>query len=204
MRSGIGLYPVQHPSRAALGPPRQYPEHDIRALRECPAPFVGLSGEASGAQLKFDSRIYRKLDPEARFVAAGRFQLGSVTGPALSETAPDFLFYSGGGGTVRGQPYQSLNVDLGGGNTIGGRSFVGFSGEIRAKITSAISIVGFADAGYIGSESFYDGSGEWHSGAGLGLRYDTSVGPIRLDVAAPVSGSTGDGIQVYIGIGQAF
>lgn len=167
-------------------------------------PFVGLSGEASGAQLKFDSRIYRKLDPEARFVAAGRFQLGSVAGPALSETAPDFLFYSGGGGTVRGQPYQSLNVDLGGGNTIGGRSFVGFSGEIRAKITSAISIVGFADAGYIGSESFYDGSGEWHSGAGLGLRYDTSVGPIRLDVAAPVSGSTGDGIQVYIGIGQAF
>ena len=167
-------------------------------------PFAGLGGEEAGAQLKFDSRIYRKLDPEARLVAAGRFQLGSVAGPALSETAPDFLFYSGGGGTVRGQPYQSLNVDLGGGNTIGGRSFVGFSGEIRAKITSAISIVGFADAGYIGSESFYDGSGEWHSGAGLGLRYDTSVGPIRLDVAAPVSGSTGDGIQVYIGIGQAF
>ena len=41
-------------------------------------------------------------------------------------------------------------------------------------------------------------------GAGLGLRYDTGLGPIRLDVAAPVRGSTGDGVQIYIGLGQAF
>jgi len=167
-------------------------------------PFIGLNGEAPGAQLKLDSRLYRKLDQNARFVAAGRFQLGSIMGPALSETAPDYLFYSGGGGTVRGQPYQSLSIDLGGGNAAGGRSFLGFSAELRAKVTNSISIVGFADAGYIGAESLYDGSGSWHSGAGLGLRYDTVVGPLRLDVAGPLSGATGDGLQVYIGIGQAF
>nr|WP_319826007.1 autotransporter assembly complex family protein [Thalassovita sp.] len=165
-------------------------------------PFLGLSGEAGGAQLKLDSRIYRPLGD--RFVAAGRFQLGSVVGPSLSETAPDYLFYSGGGGTVRGQPYQSLNVDLGGGDTIGGRSFLGVSGELRARVTGAISVVGFADAGYIGSESLFDGSGNWHSGAGIGLRYDTAVGPIRLDIAGPLSGDTGSGVQIYIGIGQAF
>ena len=135
---------------------------------------------------------------------AGRAQLGALVGPDILDTPPDFLFYSGGGGTVRGQPFQSLFVDLGGGRGIGGRSFVGVSGELRAKVTDRISLVGFADAGYIGEESFYDGSGAWHSGAGVGLRYDTTVGPIRLDVAGPVSGSTGDGVQVYIGIGQAF
>lgn len=167
-------------------------------------PYLGLDGEASGAQLKLDSRLYRKLDQDGRFVAAGRLQLGSVMGSGLAETAPDFLFYSGGGGTVRGQPYQSLDVDLGGGNSIGGRSFVGLSAELRAKVTGSISVVGFADAGYIGAESFYDGSGRWHSGAGVGLRYDTVVGPIRLDVAAPMTGSTGESVQVYIGIGQAF
>lgn len=167
-------------------------------------PFVGLSSEAAGAQLQLDSRIYRKLDTDARYVMAGRFQLGSVMGASLSKTAPDFLFYSGGGGTVRGQPYQSLNVDQGGGTASGGRSFLGLSAELRAKMTDSISVVGFADAGYIGKESLYDGSGRWHSGAGLGLRYDTSVGPIRLDVAGPLTGSTGNGIQVYIGIGQAF
>ena len=130
-------------------------------------------------------------------------QFGSVSGSSLSGTAPNFLFQSGGGGTVRGQPYQSLGVDNGG-TTSGGRSFLGLSGELRGKVRGNISLVGFADAGYIGAESFYDGTGEWHAGAGLGLRYDTAVGPIRLDVATPVSGSTGDGVQVYIGIGQAF
>ena len=165
-------------------------------------PFMGLDGEASGLQSTLDARLYRGLGD--RLVAAGRLQLGSVMGSALSETAPDFLFYSGGGGTVRGHPYQSLNVDLGGGDAIGGRSFLGLSAELRTKVTPLISVVGFADAGYVGTESLYDGSGAWHSGAGLGLRYDTTVGPIRLDIAAPISGSTGDGVQFYIGIGQAF
>ncbi|MEL6801938.1 MAG: BamA/TamA family outer membrane protein, partial [Pseudomonadota bacterium] len=47
--------------------------------------------------------------------------------------------------------------------------------------------------------------GDSHSGAGLGLRYDTGIGPIRLDVGVPVSGP-GDtsGFELYIGIGQAF
>jgi translocation and assembly module TamA len=165
-------------------------------------PFLGLDGEVSGAQTTLDARVYRGLGD--RLVAAGRVQLGSVMGPGLSETAPDFLFYSGGGGSVRGQPYQSLDIDLGGGNAIGGRSFVGLSTELRTKITPSISLVGFADAGYVGTESLYDGSGAWHSGAGLGLRYDTSVGPIRLDIAGPLTGDTGDGVQIYIGIGQAF
>ncbi|WP_245776342.1 autotransporter assembly complex protein TamA [Thalassovita taeanensis] len=167
-------------------------------------PFFGLSGEDTGGQIKFDSRIYRSLGSNDRFVVAGRVQLGSVVGPALADAPPTYLFHSGGGGTVRGQPYQSLGVDLGGGTTAGGRSFVGLSGELRARMTDTISLVGFADAGYIGAESFYDGSGEWHSGAGLGLRYDTVVGPVRLDIAAPLSGSTGEGVQVYVGIGQAF
>ena len=43
-----------------------------------------------------------------------------------------------------------------------------------------------------------------HAGAGLGLRYDTGLGPIRLDVAAPISGTTGDGVQIYVGLGQSF
>jgi translocation and assembly module TamA len=165
-------------------------------------PFVGLEDEASGVQTTLDARLYKGLGD--RLVAAGRVQVGSVMGPALSQTAPDLLFYSGGGGTVRGHPYQSLDVDLGGGNAIGGRSFLGLSAELRASLTPQISLVGFADAGYVGSESLYDGSGAWHSGAGLGLRYDTTVGPIRLDIAAPVTGNTGDGVQFYIGIGQAF
>lgn len=171
-------------------------------------PFLGFDGTDSGAQFKSDGRIYRAFGPEKKFVLAGRLQVGTVGGAALLRTPPDLLFYSGGGGTVRGQPYQSLSVvsPRPGGGTIdtGGASFVGISGEIRAQVTEKIGAVAFYDYGYITTGDFFGGTTESHSGAGIGLRYDTGFGPIRFDVALPVTGSTGDGMQVYVGIGQAF
>ncbi|MGD9916563.1 MAG: autotransporter assembly complex family protein [Paenirhodobacter sp.] len=168
-------------------------------------PFLGLAGTGSGAQMTGDFRTYRSLGADDRFVLAGRAQIGAVFGSKLLETPRDYLFYSGGGGTVRGQPYQSLGVSVtraGVTHDLGGTRFLGFSGEFRAGITSSIGVVAFYDAGYVSAEDF--SSGEWQSGAGLGLRYKTPIGPIRLDIAAPVSGKTGDGAQIYLGIGQAF
>lgn len=167
-------------------------------------PFWGFNGSSSGGRLYVDARGYHAFGAQDGLVLAGRAQFGAIAGAGLTEVPPDYLFYSGGGGTVRGQPYQSLNIDLGGGNSSGGRSFVGLSAELRGRLTDTIGLVGFVDAGYIGEESFYDGSGAWHSGGGVGLRYQTGIGPIRLDLAAPLSGDTGSGLQVYIGIGQAF
>ncbi|MCO0612571.1 autotransporter assembly complex protein TamA [Lutimaribacter sp. EGI FJ00015] len=172
-------------------------------LRVETTPFIAIEGADTGGRVMLDARAYHALDSEARFVMAGRLQFGSILGADIDRTPPRFLFHSGGGGTVRGQPYESLGVNVGGTQT-GGRSFLGLSGELRAKLGGNFGLVGFADAGYVGAEEFYDGSGDWHAGAGIGLRYDTVVGPIRLDVAAPVSGNTGDGVQIYIGIGQAF
>ncbi|SFQ99777.1 autotransporter assembly complex protein TamA [Poseidonocella sedimentorum] len=175
--------------------------HYVRAgLR----PFTGLGDLGSGVRGTLDARGYLGVGAEDRFVLAARLQFGAVAGPELVDTPRDFLFYSGGGGTVRGQPYQSLGVDLGGGVTLGGRSFLGLSGELRADVSDALQGVVFADAGYIGAEEVYDGSGEWHSGAGLGLRYKTAIGPIRLDLATPLDDETDERIQFYIGIGQAF
>lgn len=165
-------------------------------------PFLGLTGTQSGGQLKLDARGYQ--DVTDRLTVAARIQLGSLWGPSLTESPPFYRFYSGGGGTVRGQDYQSLGVDVGA-NRTGGRSFLGFSGEVRTGVTDNIDVVGFADWGYIGAEEFPDFTGESHSGAGLGLRYNTGIGPIRLDLATPVSGpGDSNGLYVYVGIGQAF
>lgn len=164
-------------------------------------PFVGFGGTGTGAQLTLDARGYRPVGQ--RVVLAARVQVGAVLGAALASTPRDYLFYSGGGGTVRGQPYQSLGVyALSATQRSGGRAFLGLSGEVRTKVTKVIGLVAFYDAGYVGANSF--GAGAWQAGAGLGLRYDTGIGPIRLDVAAPVSGNTGKGVQLYLGIGQAF
>jgi translocation and assembly module TamA len=167
-------------------------------------PFVAISGSDNGIRSFVDARGYKTFGEARPVTFALRGQLGSVYGPDLSRAPADYLFYSGGGGTVRGQEYQILGVPIGG-ELAGGRSFVGLSAEMRVGVTDSIGIVGFADAGYIGEEEFYDGSGTWHSGAGLGLRYNTAIGPIRLDVAVPTSGPDVDEeFQVYIGIGQSF
>ncbi len=164
-------------------------------------PFAGLAGTTDGARLGLDTRVYRGREG---LTFAGRLQLGSLFGPSLAESPPFYRFFSGGGGTVRGQGYQSLALDIAG-NRSGGRSFLGLSGEIRRDLTENLQLVGFADWGYIGAESFPDFTGESHAGAGLGVRYKTGIGPIRLDLATPVAGDTdSSSIYIYVGIGQAF
>ncbi|MDO5755971.1 MAG: BamA/TamA family outer membrane protein [Rhodobacterales bacterium] len=166
-------------------------------------PFVSLDDTDSGGRIYLDGRTYYQVDEGGMFTLAGRVQLGSIVAASLADTPQEFLFYSGGGDTVRGQPYQSLGVPQAGGIT-GGRSFVGASAEMRVDLAGKFDPVAFFDVGYVGAESIYDGSGRWHSGAGIGIRYATGIGPIRFDVGLPVSGSTDDGVQIYIGIGQAF
>lgn len=170
-------------------------------------PFLGFGTTGSGTRSKVDARGYLGLGAEDRVVLAGRLQLGMIEGSTLLETPRDDLFYSGGGGTVRGQPYQSLGISVSRGllsAKLGGTHFIGTQIEARARLTERIGVVGFFDTGRIDVGEFLGAAGDWHSGAGIGLRYDTGFGPIRFDVAAPVGGTTGDGVQIYVGLGQAF
>jgi translocation and assembly module TamA len=125
-----------------------------------------------------------------------------VLGADLLGTPRDDLFYSGGGGTVRGQPFQSLGVTVNDGGTditIGGNRFLAGSLEARVKVTEKLGLVGFVDMGLVGDGTASD----WQAGAGLGVRYATGIGPVRLDLALPVHGD-GSRAQIYVGLGQAF
>ncbi len=171
-------------------------------------PFISTDGEISGVRLYGDARGYVTLGEEEKLTLAGRLQLGSLAGADLNEAPADFLFYSGGGGTVRGQAYQSLGIETVQGLetvTSGGASFLGTQLEARYAIRENISLVGFYDFGQVGASASPLEDAEWHAGAGVGLRYNTGIGPIRLDLATQANGDTaGQDLQVYIGIGQAF
>ena len=171
-------------------------------------PFWGFGTTNSGTQFKVDARIYKSVAADDRVVLAGRLQLGTVTSTSLLNTAPDYLFYSGGGGTVRGHPFQSLGIvsPVGPGQTLttGGRSFIGLSAEVRAALNDRLGAAAFYDAGYVSADPWFSGASGFQAGAGVGVRYDTGFGPVRLDLAVPVGGKTGKGLQVYVGIGQAF
>ena len=86
---------------------------------------------------------------------------------------------------------------------VAGFAYLALSGEVRADLRGPVGLVGFYDAGYVGPEEFHDGSGTWISGAGIGLRYNTGFGPLRVDLPTPVDGGPGDAadVQLYIGIG---
>lgn len=139
-----------------------------------------------------------------RTVLAGRLVLGSISGASPQEVPPDWRFYAGGGGSVRGYPYQSIGPRTAAGTPAGGDGLLEASLELRQRIGASWGTVAFVDSGAV-SENGVPGTGALAVGVGLGVRYFTPIGPIRADIATPLNRQTGDSpVQLYIGIGQAF
>jgi translocation and assembly module TamA len=165
--------------------------------------FLGSSLDL--VQSKARASAYYSLDPDSRFVLAGRIAAGAMGGPALDEIPANWRFYAGGGGSVRGYAYNELGPTVFWGAVVGGRSLFEASAELRVKVTDTIGVVPFVDAGNAFASNFPNFSQHLFTAAGLGLRYYTAVGPIRLDVAFPLERRAGNGpVAVYVSIGQSF
>ncbi|MFO1121497.1 MAG: autotransporter assembly complex family protein [Hyphomicrobiales bacterium] len=150
-------------------------------------------------------RLYHALDADARYVLAARGRVGSILAADLEDIPAHRRFYAGGGGSVRGYDYLGIGPRLAGYGPTGGLSRAEGSLEARVKITDTIGIVPFVDAGYVAETTLFHGNEEFRWAAGLGLRYYTAVGPIRLDVAVPINPGAGDpNFALYFGIGQSF
>ncbi|PYE89287.1 autotransporter assembly complex protein TamA [Phyllobacterium leguminum] len=168
-------------------------------------PFHEFEYGNFAAKFTAEGRTYYGFGEDDRVVLAGRLKLGALAGPSASELPPDKLFFAGGGGSIRGYAYRNVGVVTSTGVVIGGRSLVETSAEVRARVTEDIGIVGFVDAGYVGENTLPDFSEEMSIGVGGGVRYQTGLGPIRLDVAVPLNRRHGDpSVAFYVGIGQAF
>jgi translocation and assembly module TamA len=164
----------------------------------------------SGSNLTFvtsfiSGSTYWALGSEERAILAGKLALGSLDGAPLSQLPSDQRIYAGGGGSIRPYGYLMAGPLAPNNVPIGGRSSLVLNLEARIKITETIGIVPFFDAG-----SYYESPVPQLDrtllyGVGLGLRYYTAFGPLRLDLATPFHKRNGDSpIQVYISLGQAF
>lgn len=165
--------------------------------------FLGEAG-AGPVLLKGSLAAYQGVDERNRFIIAGRVAAGSLIGADVTDVPPARRFYAGGGGSIRGYGYQSVSPRNGDGDIIGGLSFFEASAELRVKITDTIGVVPFFDMGAAFEDEIPDLSGLRYA-AGLGLRYYTSIGPVRLDAAIPLNPrDDDDGYGIYVSIGQAF
>jgi translocation and assembly module TamA len=199
--AGLPLYLAYDDTDSLLNPTSGY------RIKFRIAPYQSFSGpDLAFASGRLAVSTYRRIGDSDRYVIALFGALTSLEGPSLARIPADKRIYAGGGGSIRAYGYETagpLDFDK---KPIGGKSALEMSLEARIKITDMIGIVPFVDAG-----SYYETSLPhpftrrllW--GPGIGLRYYTSFGPIRLDLATPMNRRRGDfPVQVYISLGQAF
>ena len=145
------------------------------------------------------------LNPNpGRSIVALRALGGVAAGAGEFSLPPDQRFYAGGSGTIRGYRYQSVGPQFDDGNPKGGTAINAGSVEFRQRIGANFGAAVFVDAGQV-SDNLNALAGTLRFGAGAGVRYYTPIGPIRIDLAVPLTrGPNDDAFEIYIGLGQAF
>lgn len=163
------------------------------------------AGYATYARAQLDASTYRPVGE--RIVLAARARIAAIPGAALPDIAPSRRLYAGGGGSVRGYGFRAIGPRDAAGNPTGGRSLV--EGSVEARIGTgwfggAIQVVPFLDAGAV-DESVTPSFNDLRFGAGIGIRYQTGFGPIRVDVGTPIGRRPGESrLGVTVALGQAF
>lgn len=150
--------------------------------------------------------FYRALTPGGGVVAAFWGSIGTIRGEPTPSIPPDKRFFAGGGGSIRGYGLQLVGPLDAGNKPLGGRSIIEAGTELRLRLTDDIGIVPFVEVGSVSDSSTPDFGEKFFWSTGLGLRYYTDFGPLRLDVAFPLDRRTAvdDAFQIYVSLGQAF
>lgn len=149
---------------------------------------------------------YSTISESNRSVLALRATFGSIIGASSNTIPATERFYGGGGGSIRGYGYQKVSPLDDQNDPLGGRSLVELSTELRFRIANDYGVVPFIDCGSAFTSNFPESHNNLLCGAGIGLRYYTLFGPLRIDLAAPLNKRSGidDPFQFYFSIGQAF
>ncbi len=183
------------------------PTHGFR-VAGLVTPTASLAGRQSQFVIaQVTGSTYINLGPPGRSVLALRATAATVQGASTFQIPPEQRLYAGGTGTVRGYRYQSVGPQFADRTPVGSTSLAAGTVEFRQRILQSFGAVIFTDAGEVGGSGSAPGtiSRGLAVGAGVGARYYTSIGPIRLDVAVPLIKQHGDdAFELYVGLGQAF
>ncbi len=163
------------------------------------------TGSDTFTQVKWSARSRINFGDHDRFTLAGRASLGATFDNTLEGTPLNKRFFAGGGGSVRGFGFQEAGPLDTESDPIGGLSLIESAIELRGRVSKNIQLAGFVDAGTVSSSNLPDFNEDFFIGYGGGVRYLSTIGPIRLDVAFPTNKRDSDrSFQLYIALGQSF
>jgi outer membrane protein insertion porin family/translocation and assembly module TamA len=229
----LGLDPETGAATGTLISMRVQADHDTTSSRLDPQVGFAVSGalEQAGKFLP-GTFTYTEFSGEARgylstrrqapaasgrrgIVFAGRVRGSTIDAPPPTDAAVPFFkrYFLGGSTSIRGWGRYEVSPLTESGQPIGGLSVVETSGEVRVPFGTKLSGVAFVDAGSVGRTPWHLDPGGFRVAVGPGLRYDTPIGPVRLDVGFqlnPIPNLLVRGQpeprpwRAHISIGQAF
>ena len=138
----------------------------------------------------------RTLYDRHRFVVRGN--LGWIEADNFSKVPPDLRFFAGGDRSIRGYKYKSISPKDDDGKLMGASKLATGSLEYQYNVSGKWWGAVFVDSGEAVSDIR---ESNFKTGAGLGVRWQSPVGPIKLDIARPIGDNEEHGLQFYIGLG---
>ena len=149
---------------------------------------------------------YRSI-AEDRITFAARVGIGNIIGAGKNTIPLPDRFFGGSQNSLRGYKTGSVSPLDSHREPVGGRSILSGSFEVRTRATKGLGWVAFYDAGNVYKQTIPNFQNKKVlQSIGIGLRYSTPIGPLRLDIAFPLQRRRHiDPVcQIYFSIGQAF
>ena len=141
-------------------------------------------------------RYLRSFFERSSFI--GAVQLGWLESNDFDRVPASQRFFAGGDRSVRGFKFRSISPTDVDGDPIGGRFLEVFSVEYDYRFYDAWSGAVFVDAG----RAFNNYDTAYSAGAGVGIRWQSPVGPFRVDVATPISSGDGNDVRFHLSLGS--
>lgn len=181
------------------------PTKGVRASLDV-VPYVSVNeADESFMSTELSGSHYWSLREDHKIIFANRAKLGAIWGQGVSDIPADKRLYSGGGGSVRGYGYQLVSPLDANNDPTGGKYQVEVGSEMRFRVSDTVGLVTFVEGGRVTEDLSITGDERFLWAAGVGARYYTAVGPLRVDIAVPVNGRDKDDMfQLYLSLGQAF
>ncbi len=151
--------------------------------------------------VQINQRAYVPLAINGKLAFEPWANIGMTPGAGKHAVPLHKRFYVGGADSVRGYSYQMASPLDAKGNPIGGMSSVAFGSELKYYLSEKLSMLSFLDFGAVFKNGFPDFSSQLMCGVGVGMRYDTPIGTLGLDVGSALRRrDQDDAVQVYIGL----